>query len=126
MSALLYISITTDSKVFADAPGLRACVFRGDRLRQEREKARGLRQDFAVLQETNRRLSDDNRRLLEKARGLSPASKCVQPKPTPGATDRDLQQQIVALKWRLVEATRRAEVAEATLIRHGLFALGKS
>jgi uncharacterized coiled-coil DUF342 family protein len=102
-------------------------VCRGDRLRQEREKARGLRQDFADLQETNRRLSDDNRRLLEKARGAARAEqrKCVQPRPTPGATERDLQQQIVALKWRLVEATRRAEVAEATLIRHGLFALGK-
>ena len=95
---------------------------RGDRLRQEREKARGLRQDFAALQETNRRLSDDNRRLLENARGAARAEqrKCVELKPTHGATDRDRQLQIVALKWRLVEATRRAEVAEAALIRHGL------
>ena len=88
-----------------------------------------MRQEFTALQEANRRLSDENRRLelLEAARGAARAEqrKCVQQRPTNEAADRDLRQQIVALKWRLVEATRRAELAEAALVRHGL-ALGTS
>ncbi len=34
--------------------------------------------------------------------------------------ERDLRQQIIAVKWQLVEATRRAAIAEATLARNGL------
>ena len=34
--------------------------------------------------------------------------------------ERDLRQQIIAVKWQLVEATRRASIAEATLARNGL------
>ena len=36
-----------------------------------------------------------------------------------GSADLALKEQVVALKWQLLEATRRAELAEAFLLRNG-------
>ena len=81
------------------------------RLNQERQQAHELRQQLGNLQETNRHLHDEIRQLqLQHQKDNAMAA---------GSADLALKEQVVALKWQLLEATRRAELAEAFLLRNG-------
>ena len=88
-------------------------------MRQERQHARDSKQQIAALQEANRRLQNEITR-LEHTKNCNDTLHSSDLASSNPSQIRELRQQVIALKWRLVEATRRAELAEATLLRSGL------
>jgi Rad3-related DNA helicase len=82
-------------------------------LQQERGQNYALKEQVVVLEEAHTRLQDECRHMqLEHASSekLQEAKSSV----------RQLSQQMVALKWQLLEAMRRAELAEAACARQGI------
>ena len=67
-----------------------------------------MKEQIEVLEVGRLRLEDECRQLRKE---LSPPAKLEEAK----SSVRQLSQQVVALKWQLLEATRRAEMVEATV-----------
>ena len=84
------------------------------RLNQERGRTRELTQRLAEVEEENRRLRDENYDPSAAGGDSSDQTSVLK------STIKELRHQLLAVKWKLVEASRRAELAEASLVRHGL------
>ena len=73
-----------------------------------------LTEQVAALEARNKQLQEENSLLTANHAGAVAENNAAK------TTIRQLREQLVAAKFNLVEATRRAELSEACLVRHGL------
>lgn len=81
------------------------------------QQNRVLTEQVAALEARNKQLQEENSLLTAKHGEFAGT---VAENDAAKTTIRQLREQLVAVKFNLVEATRRAELSEACLVRHGL------